>query len=53
MQVDAQIGTSDYKRTGTVGGVYPRARFTTDTLSIKAQATDIYDAVVEILAAEN
>ncbi len=53
MQVDAQIGSSDYKRTGAEGGVYPRSRFSSDSLTIKAQATDVYDAVVQILAAEN
>ena len=53
MQVDAQIGPSDYKRTGAGGGVYSRARFSSDVLTIKAQGTDVYDAAVRILAAEN
>jgi hypothetical protein len=53
MQVEAQPGMSDYKRTGVEGGVYLRARFSSDSLTIKAQGTDIYDAVVQILAAEN
>lgn len=53
MQVEAQIGTSDYKSTGSESGVYSQARFSSDSLSIKAQGTDIYDAVVTILAAEN
>jgi hypothetical protein len=53
MQVDAQIGPSDYKRTGAGGGVYSRARFSSDSVTIKAQGTDIYDAVVRILATEN
>jgi hypothetical protein len=53
MQVDAQIGPSDYKRTGAGGGVYPRARFSTDSVTMKAQGTDIYDAVVRIVATEN
>lgn len=53
MQVDAQIGPSDYKRTGVGGGVYPRARFSTDSVTMKAQGTDIYDAVVRIVATEN
>jgi hypothetical protein len=53
MQVDAQIGPSDYKRTGAGGGVYSRARFTSDSLATKAQATDIYDIALRIQAAEN
>jgi hypothetical protein len=53
MQVDAQIGSSDYKRTGAGGGVYSRARFSSDSVTVKAQGTDIYDAVVRILATEN
>ncbi len=53
MQVDAQIGPSDYKRTGAGGGVYARARFSTDSVTMKAQGTDIYDAVVRIVATEN
>jgi hypothetical protein len=53
MQVEAQIGPSDYKRTGEGGGVYSRARFLSDSLSIRAQGTDSYDAVVRIFAAEN
>jgi hypothetical protein len=53
MQVDAQTGPSDYKRTGEGGGVYSRARFSSDSVTIKAQGTDVYDAVVRILATEN
>lgn len=53
MQVEAQIGTSDYKRTGAESGVYPKARFGSDSLSIRAQATDVYDAEIDIFAAEN
>lgn len=53
MQVETQMGMSDYKRTGVEGGVYPRARFSSDSLTITAQGTDVYEAVVQILAAEN
>jgi hypothetical protein len=52
MQAEAQPGPSDYKQTGTRGGVYSRARFDTDQLTVTAQATDVYDAVVQIVNTE-
>ena len=53
MQVEAQLGASDYKQTGTSGGVYSNARFGADTVTVTAQGTDVYDAVVQIVNTEN
>ncbi len=53
MQVEAQLGASDYKHTGTRGGVYTKARFATDSLTMRAQGTDIFDTVIRIVAPEN
>lgn len=53
LQAEAQIGHSDYKQTGTRAGVYAGARFATDTLTVTAQATDVFDAVIRIVNAEN
>ena len=53
MQVDAQLAPSDYKRTGTRGGVYKKARFAEDRLTVTAQGTDVYDAVIRIVNTEN
>ena len=53
MQAEAQLGPSDYKQTGTSGGVYPNARFGTDKLTVTAQGTDVYDAVIQIVNMEN
>jgi hypothetical protein len=52
IQVEAQPGPSEYKATGARGGVYPRARFHTDRLTVVAQGTDIYDAVIPIMSTE-
>jgi hypothetical protein len=49
MQVEAQPGMSDYKKTGA-GGVYANARFAADQLTVRAQATDVYDAVIRIVS---
>jgi|SRR5579862_7566273 len=53
MQVEAQIGPSDYKMTGSRGGVYSRARFAYDQLTVTAQGTDMYDAAIRIVNTEN
>lgn len=53
MQVEAQMGPSDYKMTTARGGVYERARFADDRLTATAQGTDIYDAVIRIVNTEN
>jgi hypothetical protein len=53
MQVEAQLGASDYKQTGTSGGVYSNARFGADTITVTAQGTDVYDAVIQIVNTEN
>ena len=53
MQVEAQLAPSDYKRTGTAGGVYSKARFAEDQLTVTAQGTDVYDAVIRIVNTEN
>jgi hypothetical protein len=53
MQVEAQRGPSDYKQTGTNGGVYANARFGGDTITVTAQGTDVYDAVIQIVNMES
>jgi hypothetical protein len=51
LQVEAQLAASDYKRTGTQGGVYANARFAEDGLTVKAQSTDVFDAVIRVVSA--
>jgi hypothetical protein len=53
MQAEAQWGPSDYKQTGTSGGVYANARFGADTITVTAQGTDVYDAVIQIVNMES
>jgi len=53
MQAEAQRGPSDYKQTGTDNGVYEGARFGSDKLTVTAQGTDVYDAVIQIVNTEN
>lgn len=53
MQAEAQLGPSDYKLTGATGGVYPKARFGSDQISVTAQGTDVYDAVIQIVSTES
>ena len=53
MQAEAQLGPSDYKITGAAGGVYPRARFGSDQITVTAQGTDVYDAVIQIVSTES
>ena len=50
MQVESQPGASDYKKTGGSGGVYAGARFAVDELTVTAKGTDVFDAVVRIVA---
>jgi hypothetical protein len=50
MQVEAQPGTSDYKETGGSAGLYTEARFADDDLTVTAKGTDVFDAVVRIVA---
>jgi hypothetical protein len=50
MQVEAQPAPSDYKMTGTNGGVFSTARFAVDGLTVTAQSTDVYDAVIQIVS---
>jgi hypothetical protein len=49
MQVDAQPAASDYRQTSASGGVYANARFSGDQISVTAQGTDVYDAVIRIV----
>jgi hypothetical protein len=49
MQVEAQPGMSDYKKT-SAGGVFAKARFAEDELTVRAQATDVYDAVIRVVS---
>jgi hypothetical protein len=53
MQAEAQLGPSDYKQTGATGGVYANARFGADTITVTAQGTDVYDAVLQIVNMES
>ena len=53
MQVEAQLGPSDYKKTGDRGGVYAKARFGQMQLTVTAQGTDVYDAVIQIVNTES
>jgi hypothetical protein len=50
MQVEAQVAASDYKMTGISGGVFSAARFADDAITVTAQSTDVYDAVIRILS---
>ncbi len=50
MQVEAQRGVSDYKKTDGSGGVYSQARFSDDELTVTATGTDAFDAVIGIVA---
>jgi hypothetical protein len=50
MQLEAAPGVSDYKKTGAGAGVYAKARFAGDELSVTARGTDIFDMVVRITA---
>ena len=53
MQAEALLGPSDYKMTDAVGGVYPKARFGSDQITVTAQGTDVYDAVIQIVSTES
>jgi hypothetical protein len=53
LQVEAQLAPSYYKVTGAVGGVYSQARFASDQLTVTAQGTDVYDAVIRIVSPES
>jgi hypothetical protein len=53
VQAEAQLGPSDYKVTGAAGGVYPKARFGSDQITVTAQGTDVYDAVIQIVSTES
>jgi hypothetical protein len=52
MQVEAQPGPSDYKRTEGQGGVYSKARFARDSITVTAQGADVYDATIQIVDTE-
>ena len=52
MQVEAQLAASDYKMTDANGGVYANARFASDSLTVRAQSTDVYDTTVRIMATD-
>jgi hypothetical protein len=50
MQVEAQPAVSGYQKTGDRGGVHSNARFADDAMTIRAQGTDVYDAVIRIVS---
>lgn len=49
-QVDSQPAASEYKRTGSRGGVYEFARFASDELTVRAEGTDVYSAAIRIVS---
>jgi hypothetical protein len=53
MQLEAQPAASPYKQTGARGGVYSNARFASDELTVTAQSTDVFDALIQIVSTEN
>jgi hypothetical protein len=53
VQVEAQLAASDYKMTGDQGGVYARARFSSDRFTVTAQGTDSFDVTVGIVDTED
>lgn len=53
MQVEAQLGASAYQRTGARGGVHAQARFGGPVSAVRAQGTDVYDAVIQIVSKGN
>ncbi len=53
LQVEAQLAPSDYKMTDAGGDVYPQARFASDQVTVTAQGTDVYDAIIRIVSPEN
>ncbi len=52
MQVEAQLAPSDYRQNGASGGVYAKARFAEDRITVIAQGTDVYDAVIKLVDTE-
>jgi hypothetical protein len=53
LQAEAQLAPSDYKVTANRGGVYSRARFAADQISVRTQGTDIQDTVIRIISMES
>lgn len=49
MQLEAQIAGSVYRPTTTKCGVHPEARFLDDRLSWTTQASNVHDAVIQIV----
>ncbi len=50
LQLEGQLGPSDYKTTGALSGVFSKARFATDQLTSTAQSSDVFDATIRIIA---
>lgn len=50
LQVEAQKGASEYKRTHNIGGIYPRARFANDELGVVTDGPDCHSSVIRITA---
>lgn len=50
MQVEAQVGASDYKRNPGPGGVYTEARFDQDELVMNCDGPDQFSARVRVVA---
>lgn len=50
LQVEAQRGASEYKRTYDRGGIYPRARFASDELGVLTDGPDSHSSIIRITA---
>jgi hypothetical protein len=52
LQVEAQLGAGEYKRTLQRNGVYPRARFAEDRLSVTTSGLDRHSGLIRISSQE-
>ncbi len=51
-QAEAQPGSSEYKKTGSVGGVYPRARLAEDSLAVTGEGVGVHRAAMRVISAK-
>jgi hypothetical protein len=49
-QVEAQPGSSEYKKTDSVGGVYPRARLAEDSFSVTGLGVGVHRAAMRVIS---
>ena len=50
LQVEAQPGASDYKKTEADGGIYANARFLEDSLTVTTEGPDQHSSVIQIIS---